>query len=88
LTTYAVSTTEQGCAAVNDVVSQHRSIMIIAMPLFGFSRGAALTRTFRKRDTKANHAAGRRLRPNDVLYVVDLNQPHGLNKSPAAACYA
>ena len=63
LDTYTASSTNQGCAEVNEVLSQPRSIKIITMPLFGSSDGAALTRTFRKLDTEAGQATGRRLRP-------------------------
>jgi hypothetical protein len=64
-TTYAVSTTEQGGAAVNDVLSQHRSIKIITTLLFGFSHAAALTQ--RSANVTQKQVTQRRLRPNDVL---------------------
>jgi hypothetical protein len=49
LATYAANATEKGFAEVNDVLSQHRLIKIITMSLFGFSRGAALSRAFSNR---------------------------------------
>jgi len=49
LATYAASTTEKGFTKEGDVLSQHRLIKIITMSLFGFSRGAALSRAFSNR---------------------------------------
>lgn len=49
LATYAKTATAKGFADVNKALSKHRLIKTITMSLFGFSRGAALSRAFSNR---------------------------------------
>jgi hypothetical protein len=62
LATYAASTTEKGFTKEGDVLNQHRLIKIITMSLFGFSRGAALSRAF------SNRVIGQCEKHGDDLY--------------------